>query len=166
MHFSQKYCLAAFLQPVGTDTAFAMTDWPPHVTLADVFAIDRTGTGIDRKLRALLDREPAVRITASEAALLGATAVTLLEKNEHIVALHARLIDLLAANSAVFNTPEFTRTGFLPHCTSQKSGRLHPGDTVWIDTITLVDMFPDGDWRRRKTLKTFALRGSVLAERS
>lgn len=161
MKFSQKYCLVAFLKPADTGTAFAMTDWPPHVTLADVFSINRAGTGIDHKLQALLDREPSVTIIATDATLLGTTPVILLEKDEHILMLHVRLVDLLAANGAVFNTPEFTRAGFLPHCTTQKSGGLRTGDVVRIDAIALVDMFPDGNWRRRRVLKTFALRGSA-----
>lgn len=43
---------------------------------------------------------------------------------------------------ALYLTLQFTRGGYLPHCTIQKAGRLHSGDKVAIDTLALVDTFP------------------------
>ena len=160
MNYAQKYTLVAFVRPVGSGTEFNMADWPLHITLADVFAVDRNGVDLNAKLRNALKHIPTFTVTAGEESRLGTARVVLIEKNTEISMLHAILIDLLASSGAVFNTPRFTREGFLPHCTVQKSGRLPTGDIVRIDTLYLVDMFPDGDWEQRKVLSVFKLRGS------
>jgi len=121
MQYSQKYSLVAFLNPQEVGVAFDMTDWPLHITLADVFAIDRKGTGIDDKLHTLLATQSPVEITATHEAVLGTTPVVLVEKAEQLINLHNRIIDLLESCDAVFNSPEFTRDGFLPRCVRSAS---------------------------------------------
>jgi len=160
MHYSQKYCLVSLIKPLAIGTEFDMTDWPLHVTLANVVEIERAKTDIDRKLKELFAVQPVVTTIAGEDASFGTTRVVLLEPNDGLISLHNRLIDLLEANGAVFNSPEYMRAGFVPHCTVQKSGRLHEGDRVTIDKITLVDMFPDQNWQRRKVLNIFTLQES------
>lgn len=159
MAYSQKYTLVSFISPVTIGTEFDMADWPLHITLADVFAIDRIGTSIEDKLAAMIAELSPVAVDADREAMLGAAQVILLSKSEALLSLHNRLVDLLEANGVKFNTPEFTRDGYLPHSTVQKTGRLHNGDKVTIDTIALIDMFQSNDWRRRKVINMFALRG-------
>ncbi len=134
-----------------------MIDWPLHVTLADVFAVDRNATGIDAKLEEMLLSRSSVTVKVLREADLGTTGVVLVEKSNRIIKLHKSIIDLLQANGAMFNSPEFTRGGFLPHSTVQNSGRLYMGDRLNIDSVTLIDMFPNEDWRQRKVLNTFKL---------
>lgn len=136
-----------------------MTDWPLHVTLADVFAIDRDKTNIEAKLAELLAGQPHVITHVTKAATLGITPVVLLERSKDLIALHIRIADLLEMNGAKFNSPEFARKGFLSHSTVQARGQLDVGDKVSIYSLTLIDMFPDGDWQRRKILSTFGLQG-------
>ncbi len=157
MTYSQKYTIVHFVAPVENGAEFHMRDWPLHVTLADVFAVDRTGTAIDAKIKALAAHLAACEVEATEEASLGEARVMLLQKTPQIVALHLAIVNLLEQNGVVFNTPEFTRGGFLPHSTIQRTGRLDPGDSVRIDTISLVDMLPAGDWQRRRVLKTITL---------
>lgn len=157
MQYSQKYCLVAFREPQKVGTSFGMTEWPLHITLADVFWIDRKETNIDSKLQNLLAQYHKVVITAKNDSTLGETPVVLIEKNEELTNLHNRVIDLLESNSAVFNTPQFTREGFIPHFTIQKTERLQPGDTTTISQISLIDMFPNSDWRQRKVLGVYKL---------
>lgn len=40
MIYSQRYALVAFFEPLEVDVEFEMSDWPLHVTLADVFSIN------------------------------------------------------------------------------------------------------------------------------
>jgi hypothetical protein len=163
MSYSQKYCLVSFIQPINSGAEFNMTDWPLHVTLVDVFAIDRESTNIESELAELLSNQPSVDTFASKESILGTAEVVLLEKTGELINLHTNLIDLLEKNGAIFNSPEFTREGFLPHSTIQKTGKIHVGDKVAINTITFVDMFPNGDWRQRRILNIFKLQ-SVPAE--
>ncbi len=157
MKYSQKYVLVSFLHPMEVDTEFTMTDWPLHITFADVFAIELT-VDIKRQLTDLIALQPSLRLTAGEDAILGTTKVALINNTSELQYLHNKIIDLLELNGAEFNTPEFTRTGFLPHSTVQKTARLHAGDEVEITSISLVDMFPGGDWQQRKVVNNFNLR--------
>ena len=157
MSYSQKYALVHFIPPIHLGTSFHMSDWPVHVTLADVFAVDRHGVGIDEKLARLLAKMEPAHTTARRDTTLGTAPVVLLDRTAPLVALHTAIVDLLEENGATFNTPEFTKDGFLPHSTIQKSGRLHVGDTVVINSISLVDMFPDNDWEQRRVLATFPM---------
>jgi len=158
MTYSQKYTLIHFISPVDVGDQFHMSEWPLHITLADVFAIDHSSSDIDRKLNELLENTLPVKTAAAKDVVLGQTPVVLIEKNQHLMSLHAKIVNLLEANGAVFNTPEFTHEGFLPHSTIQSGQRLIENDTVNIDSISLVDMFPNSDWRLRKVLATFKLK--------
>lgn len=158
MPYSQKYTLVHFTPPVQPGTSFHMSDWPVHVTLADVFAVDRRGVALDQKVADLLVDTQPVETTAHKDDVLGTTPVVLLDKTTSLVMLHMAIVTLLERNGATFNTPEFTKDGFLPHSTIQKSGRLHIGDTVTIDSVSLVDMFPGGDWKQRHVLATFPMK--------
>lgn len=156
MHYSQKYTLAAFFQPIEVGTEFPMTDWPLHITLADVFAVNLS-VDIVEKLAGLFANQSPINLTADDDATLGTTKVVLIRKNDELQQLHDQIIDVLELHNATFNTPEFTRAGFLPHATIQKSGRVSRGDTIHLTTVSLVDMFPGGNWQQRKILKKFQI---------
>jgi uncharacterized protein YnzC (UPF0291/DUF896 family) len=157
MEYSQKFSLVHFLTVVEPGTEFKMDQWPMHVTLADVFAIDLEGTDVMPKLRKFLKTQARVRTTALLDAVLGTTAVTLLENNQNLSNLHSHVIDLLETYGAVFNMPEYNKSGFLPHATVQANGRLNASDKVNIDSLALIDMFPGNDWQNRKVVTTFNL---------
>lgn len=162
MSYSQKYTIAHFIHPVTAGYEFHMSAWPLHVTLADTFTIDRQGSSIDTKLAALLRKLPTATTAAKSDTVLGTTAVTLLERTSSLYNLHDSLVSLLEENSATFNNPDFIRSGFLPHCTIQKTARLNAGDQITISSLALVDMFPGGDWQQRRILATLPVGG--LAE--
>lgn len=134
-----------------------MSDWPLHITFADVFAIDRHSVGIDEKIEKTLRSQKQAVIEPKQRAKLGDTEVILVEKTDEVLRLHMLMINLLEQNGAVFNTPAFTKNGFLPHCTIQKSGTLQ--DRSKITELSLVDMFPDNNWKLRRVLATFKLSG-------
>jgi hypothetical protein len=117
----------------------------------------QTDSNIESKLEGLLSTQPIVRLLADKQTVLGTTKVVLLNKNEELTALHTSTVNLLEQNGAVFNTPQYTRTGFVPHCTIQKTERLNMGERVILTTVALVDMFPKGNWQQRRVISTFTL---------
>lgn len=157
MEYSQKYTLVAFLRPVEVGTEFAMGDWPMHVTLADVFA-NRLDGEIEQKLTDLLAKQAPISLSVGEDTTLGATKVVLINKNSELQNLHDEIVGLLVLSGVKFNTPEFVGKGFLPHSTIRKSGRLNAGDEFEITSVSLIDMFPGGDWQQRKVLSNFNLK--------
>lgn len=158
MQYSQKYTLVAFFEPIEVGTEFNMADWPVHMTLADVFAAN-LDNGIEQGLTGLLEKQSPVTLRAKGDSVLGTTKVVLIEEDDELHNLHNQIVNLLEVNGAKFNNPEFTRSGFLPHSTIQKSGRLHEGDRLDIKFISLIDMFPGGDWQQREVLMNFELGG-------
>lgn len=154
MPYSQKYTLVQFFQPMDEGETFLMTDWPLHITLADVFAIDITDE-LMNDLKEYLDTLPYTITQIKSEGTLGMTAVWLVENTPKLQAIHDTLVDILEQHGAVFNTPEFTRSGFIPHITKQSNSGMKIGDKISVDLVSLVDMFPDRDWQKRKVLKLF-----------
>ena len=155
MEYSQKYTLVQFFQQVDIDEVFHMTEWPPHVTLADIFAVDITDQLI-ADLETYLDTWSYALTCVGNEGTLGTANVWLLKNTPELQAIHDRVVDILEKHGAVFDNPEFTRDGFIPRITKQADFDIKIGDKVSIDVVALVDMFPDQDWQNRKVLKRFA----------
>lgn len=160
MTYSQKYSIVQFLETVREETVFSMDDWPLHTTLADVFALD-LNEDVITKLTAFLATKNSFTIKAKDDMTLGSTdnpcPVTLIENNIMLQSLHDTLIDLLEQSGAIFNSPQYTHQGYLPHSTIQKHARIHAGDVFKVNELSIIDMFVDGDWRQRKVLQTIKL---------
>lgn len=158
--YTQKYTLAYLLKKLPDGFEYAREDWPPHVTLADVFAIEGGWQEVIKHLQSRL-----MNITPVESCISGedrfgkdrTIPVQLIRKTNELQALHDLIIDILEAHDATFNSPEFTRDGFKPHSTIQKEGRLQPGDKIRFDSVTLIDLFPSNDPYQRRILGTIPL---------
>jgi hypothetical protein len=157
MLYSQKYTLVAFLKPLEIGAEFVMTDWPLHITLADVFAIELSDA-VEQNLSTLFAEQSPISLSLAEDGTLGTTKVTFFKNTSEFQNLHDKIIDLLELNGAEFNTPEFTREGFLPHSTIQKSEKLNEGDKFVVTAVSLIDMFPNSNWKQRKVLNNFNLK--------
>ena len=64
---------------------------------------------------------------------------------------------MLEKGDLKLNDPQFAGTGFVPHSTVQKHARLHEGDQVIFDALTIIDLFPDDNPYQRKVLKTIRI---------
>lgn len=158
--FTQKYCLVAFLEDVAERHQYHYSSWPLHTTLADVFAVPLTTQELLQLLTNCIPVLHSVKTKAEDDRFFGPekqVRVTLLHKTKEITALHEDIITELKKAGAVFNDPQYTLDGFLPHVTVQRHARVQAGDDVHIQSIGLVDMFPDGDGHERKVLKTWQL---------
>ena len=159
----QKYAIIQLLEEMDDGTEFHMTSWPLHSSLADVFAVDWEGASMLEKLSELLSHEQKLETVADDDTYFGPpekrVQVTLVKNTPELQSLHNKIVDLLEGAGGVFNEPEYTKEGFKPHSTVQKHARLHKGDTVKFNALTVVDMFPNGDIKQRKLLKTIKLLG-------
>ena len=151
--FTQKWSLISLLEPVDEGYEFFWKDYPLHVTIASVFAAEWNDTNLLKKLTTLLATKKAVTTRAVKEGYWGDKAqyhVMLLEKNSAIMDLHQDIHELLLRSGAVFNQPEFEGQGYIPHSTIQKHARLYPGETIQINSLTVLDMFPHQDGYQRK----------------
>ena len=156
----QKYVIAKFLEPIADGTEFDAKNWPLHVTLAANFTVDRKAVGLFERLDKLVANEKPVAATASDDAYFGLqnqVHVTTLTMTPELQSLHNHIISLLKDVGAIFDMPQYQEEGYRAHATVQASKRLHKGDLVTIEELTVVDMFPNDDINRRKTMKTFRL---------
>jgi hypothetical protein len=154
MTYSQKYTLAYFLQPIDEGDSFHMTEWPPHVTLADVFAVDITKDFIS-DIQAYIETLSPVATSIKDSGMLGTTLVWRLNDAIGLRNMHMSLITILEKHGAVFNVPEFTRDGFIAHITKQPGSTLKPGDEIIVSGVSLLDLFPNKDWQQRKVIQHF-----------
>lgn len=154
MTYSQKYTLACFLQPIENGESFHMTKWPPHITLADVFAIELSDAFI-AELKSYIATLPPIITSVKGAGVLGVADVWLVNETADLRDMHVSLVDILERHGAIFNVPEFTRGGFIAHITKQPGSNLKPGDEITVSGISLLDLFPGGDWQQRRVIRNF-----------
>jgi hypothetical protein len=160
--FTQKYSVIYFLQPLPDGAEFSSADWPPHITLAETFAIRQNEATMINGLHGVAVKHHPVPTTAMDDAYFGPNhnvQVVLLTMTPELVALHSDVVATLENDcGAVFNNPTYVKQGYRPHSAIRPGTRLSNGDHVTIDSLSIVDMFPDGDPYNRKILTTLPLK--------
>ena len=160
--FTQKYCLVQLVAPLSDGFEFVMSEWPLHVTLADVFKV----TGEPQEVLGRLGVGVA-GLVPFDSTIVGeewfgpeqTVRVRLLDLTPALRELHETCVTALEEFDVVFNSPQFMRDGFRPHSTVKRGQELHIGDAVRFDALTLIDMFPDGDPAKRRILGTVPFGG-------
>lgn len=158
--FTQKYTIICLLEDVDEEYEFSSSSWPLHLTLADVFAIDWSEEVLKEKLVEIASTLKPVTSKATRDEYFGPNQdvhVVLVEKTNDLVSMHYHIVNLLKKGDIKFNNPQYSEEGFFPHSTVQKRAMVKPGDTVRVQNIALVDMFPDENPYQRKILKVVNL---------
>jgi 2'-5' RNA ligase len=158
--FTQKYTIIQLLETIPEGVQFPSADWPLHVTNVDTFAIGWDVPTMIRELEGLLANHPQAASVAESNTFFGSdtqTQVTLLQKTDSLTRLHNDVLALLKNGGLRLNDPQFAGEGFVPHSTVQKQAKLHKGDQVVFNALTIIDMFPDKDPYQRKVLKTIRI---------
>lgn len=159
MKLTQKYTIAQLFKPLPDSTEYSWAEWPPHVTIADVFAVELNASLIQELSELLAGHEPFTTI-ADHDEYFGPekqTHVMVLNKNQKLAGLHQAVVDVLKSHGVVFNNPKYMESGFKPHSTIQSRTHMQIGDTVAFNALTIIDMFPDENPYQRKVLKTLKL---------
>lgn len=155
--FTQKYTIVQLLKDLPDGYEYSMKDWPLHVTLADIFAIDGKWSDVLEDLGKNLYAEKAFSSRVTERDLFGenrSVKVKLLENSDELQSFHEKIISILEKHGAKFNSPQHTRAGFRPHVTDQVEQGVQIGDSIEFNAITLIDMFPDKNPYQRRVLGT------------
>lgn len=160
--FTQKYTLIHSIDPLTDGYEYAMEQWPLHITMADVFALNGSPTDLLASLGETLGVDDIVRVTVNGDRWFGEDGevhVKTFDASPDILNMHENILRVLEMYGVVFNHPEYTREGFVAHSTVQKEKGLRDGETVTVDRLTLIDMFPNENPYRRRVLGTVALNG-------
>lgn len=160
--YSQKYSVVCFFEPQAKSHQFSASDWPIHVTILDTFKTEWQLDPLSKTLGEIATTvAPFDAIPISEA-ILGEekdVPIKLLQLQGGILALYEKLMSLVEEGSFVFNTPQFVGDGFLPHATDQTDSQVKTGKSYRLGSISLIDMFPDDNHLRRKTVNTYNFKG-------
>jgi len=159
MNYSQKWSIIYLFETLNEGDEFSMQNWPLHTTLADVFAVDMNQQVLD-DIQKIFNEFKGIETNAIGERTFGDAEhlvnVVLLENTSMLQTCHDTFIDMLTKHGAVFNNPEFTHDGFIPHSTIQMDKRLQIGDMVQLDKLAIVDMFPNNNLQQRKIHKIYA----------
>jgi hypothetical protein len=156
---TQKWCIIALLEDIDKDYSFHMSEYPLHITLAGVHDVVWNEKLIS-EFEKCLQGVSAFTVEPTQRGTLGTTEVVLIDKSNELFDLHSQIIEILEANGAVFNNPEWQRDGYIPHYTIQNHASVATGQTLTIDNVVLVDMFHNQDGKQRKITKIFKLKNN------
>lgn len=155
MDIVQKYTIVAFIKSIQNGMEFAETEWPLHVTIAPRFAI-HWDDDIDNKIKTLATSQKTLTVAAQNDNYFGPNKnipVTELAQNAHLNDLHKQLVYLLESYGAVFDEPHYNYQGYKPHITiNSPANRVVESDTIVLDHIAVVDMYPHEDIHKRKVI--------------
>lgn len=154
--YVQKYSVVSFIEPINDAELFDYKKWPLHVTIADTFACD---LDVLIRIGEIVKSTSQIELVAERYHEFGDTnnpiLVMLFAKTKPLQTLHIDIVNYLLEYGAVFNIPEYTKEGFLPHCDVQKHPKIIPGTKVILTSLSIVDMFAESDWKKRRIIKTF-----------
>lgn len=140
-------------------SSFAVADWPLHVTVLPPFLTDAEPAEIMAAIETATRHQPALTVRAGEDTLFGRkhnVPVTLIRPDEELTRLHHTLVAAIRPFAAM---PD--RSGFNAHVTVKPPARVHPGDTLTLSQIALVDMLPRAHAAGRTVLAAATFREVV-----
>jgi len=158
--FVQKYVLVTVIEDFKDGAEFPSSSWPLHITIASNFTIKCSVSELLELLETTLSQSKPFELVAGKDEYFGPqkqTRVTLLHMNNAVKLLHGNVVSTLKSIGAIFDEPAYVRGGFRAHATVQAKIRLHEGDTVAVNGVSLVDMFPNSNPDQRKIIKTLEL---------
>ena len=161
--FTQKWSLVCLLEKKTEGYEFSAQNWPLHITISGTsFEVEWNEDRLLDSLTALVSQTPAFKATVLNYAKLGPPSspvlVSMIESDSGLGDLHNKIVDLLLSHNAIFTRPLHIKAGYKAHATVKASNKLYEGDSVAVDNIALVDMFPRGDGHQRKVINILELK--------
>ncbi|ANP74441.1 2'-5' RNA ligase family protein [Cryobacterium arcticum] len=133
------------LAPLTVGASFAVAEWPLHVTVLAPFQTDAAPAAIGDALHAAVAGQPPLTLVAGADELFGRRhdiPVTLLLAHAGLDRLRDAVVDAIRPFATAPDEPAFAGPDFRAHVTHKPPARLHPGDTLTLSQIALVDMLP------------------------
>lgn len=158
--FTQKWAIIALLDDTKEGSVFHFTEFPMHITIAGVFDTDQNGRQLADQLSKLLRDQRSFTVEAGPKDMFGPNKdVPVMRTNDSIelMTLYQKIHTWLTSLGATYLQPQYQGEGYLPHSTIQKSGALREGEHRLIQSVSLVDLYPNNDGRQRKIFKTITL---------
>ena len=148
------------LSPLRVGAGFAVAEWPLHVTVLPPFLTDAAPGDVADAIRLAALNQAPLTVIAGEDTLFGRRhniPVSLLLPNDELSRLHHTLVAAIRPFAAAPDEPAFTGDGFRAHVTHKPPARIHPGQSLTLSQIALVDMLPRTHEAGRTVLATHDL---------
>lgn len=146
--------------PLRVGSSFAVSAWPLHITALPPFLTDAPADEIAAAIDAAARTQPPLTVITGADELFGRRhdiPVSLIQPHDELTALHRTLVGTLRPFAAEPDEPAFTGPGFRAHITHKPPARVHPGDTLTLSQLALVDMLPRAHTAGRTVLATSTL---------
>jgi hypothetical protein len=150
------------LTPLEVGSSFAVSAWPLHITVLPPFLTDAPAREIAAAILAATRVHPPLTVVAGADELFGrrhTIPVSLVDASLELTALHRTLVTAIRPFAAEPDEPAFTGDGFRAHVTHKPPARVHPGDTLTLTQLALVDMLPRAHAAGRTVLAAHPLAG-------
>ncbi len=154
--FTQKYTIIALLEEKPEGYEYPSNNWPLHVTIADTFSIEWDIAKFKDELAELAKQLKPANAVGSHTEYFGPEKqiqVTILEMSKELVDIHYAVVKLLKEAGVKFNDPQYTEAGFKAHATVQPHAQINIGNKITLNSLAIIDMFPNEDPYQRKILK-------------
>jgi 2'-5' RNA ligase len=152
----RRLAVCSFLELQPEDATFRASEIPLHVTIVGTFAFDSGTDAVVAAMGSVTHRLP-VTARAGGDDLFGPNRdvpVTVVTDFGGIRDLHNALFDELRPLGCELEEPLFARHGFRPHITWVPGSQVEPGQVITLDSLSLIDLRPDGDPALRRVVGT------------
>lgn len=160
---TQRYVIIKLLEKLQDGDEFLPENYPLHITIVPSFQLEGMDDALLGKIKQLCSVSEAFSLVAGEDEFFGPNGevhVTTIIMNDELKKLHTNLMSILSDAGAIFDEPQYMLENYRAHATVQEAIRLHEGDSITIDNITIIDKLPNGLPSKRKLLKTFIFSGT------
>jgi len=133
---------------------FAASDWPLHVTIVGVFALDWNDEYFS-EFASLVAGHHTFSSNTTSIEHFGPkreVKVRLVEPNKSLNVLHRDIATFILDRGGAFNDLRYQLDGFRPHVT-MRGDEPSENYEITFDQLALIDLFPGSDYTRRKIIK-------------
>jgi hypothetical protein len=152
----RRLAVCSFLEPQDDGAVFGASEIPLHVTIIGTFALDGGTDPVVAAMESVTHRLP-VSARAGGDDLFGPNRdvpVTVVTDFGGIRDLHNALFDELRPLGCELDEPLFARHGFRAHITWVPGSQVEPGQIIRLDSLSLIDLRPEGDPSLRRVVAT------------
>lgn len=158
----RRFYVAHLVKPKKQGDEWLANHQPLHSTFAYPFNIECDDSIISKKLASVLLNHSVFKVKALKDDYYGPQKdilVTPLEKSPEIMALSKDICRAIIDLGGIPENPAFYGdNGHRPHVTVQDDNRIHEGDIVDINSVSLVESIPQQPINGRKVIDTIFLK--------
>jgi 2'-5' RNA ligase len=157
-----RYLVVYFFDRQSDGFGFQAKYWPLHMTIIPPFSIGLPPDLLGGLIKEILDGQRRIRSSVEGVGLFGprqTVPVKIVEKTPGLQNLHDRLVGLLAPYEPVYKSDLHIGQGFKPHITDKGHTQAVVGQSLRVDSASLVEVLQPGSRPNRRVYQTYDFNG-------